>query len=491
MRRIARIQRPSAALTQCLQASASTPQHAAVCRAPTMIAAARTRELSTTPQRPFQKSGCLAEKSTPEEEKAAKQPKARAQGERHLARKEALLSQDNEAISEKEETISEKEETISEKEEALSKEEALTQQDDATPTTDAQQNQQRLQQEAAEQLLDNYELPAAEAEAAAFPEVETDLVLPPSDLAVAQREDELEADGVSYRPADSAHGLEVVGGLGGWFERDEHWGASKRYAGFAPTACVTDPGLLELNVRRAVAEALAVAAAAAAAGTGGEATATDKAPLLTGLWERGGREEAERALGLRLEVRGDGAVGVVAAEAEEVVQGLRWDPEAGPSVAQVGEEVGRQQFSPDEAREIVRSLDQGWKNISLHDVQLKFAVTKRILQLTGHAIPDSKLLSIHTAGQLVALLVKPEPPAKLADVLEQQGDLTSLPNVRVHATRRTPVHKHQEVGRWKVIVEELEKRKIPVTGDGGIGKFVGDKWLRGPRLPKNERKKRR
>lgn len=371
-------------------------------------------------------------------------------------------------------------------EEALAQEEILAQkEDDATPTTtDAQQQQAEA---AAEQLLDTYDPAEAEAEAeaaAALQEVETDLVLPPSDVAVAQREDELEADGVSYQPADSAQGLEVVGGLGGWFERDEHWGASKRYAGFAPTQRVADPSLLELNVRRAVAEALAVAAA------GGGAT-SDKAPLLTGLWERGGREEAERALGLRLEVRGDGAVGVVAADAEGIVSGLRWDPEAGSSVAKVGDEVGRQQFSPDEAREIVQSWDQGWKNISLHDVQLKFAVTKRILQLTGHAIPDAKLLTINTAGQLVALLVKPEPPTKVAEALEQQGELTSLPNVRVHATRRTPVHKHQEVGRWKVIVEELEKRKMPPTGDGGIGRFVEDKWLRGPRLPKNERKKRR
>ena len=61
----------------------------------------------------------------------------------------------------------------------------------------------------------------------------------------------------------------------------------------------------------------------------------------------------------------------------------------------------------------------------------------------------------------------------------------------MHATRRTPVHRHQEVGRWKIIVEELEKRKMPALGDGGIGAFVEDKWFRGPRLPKNERKKRR
>lgn len=332
MRRIARIQRPSAALTQCLQASVSTPQHTAVCRAAAATTAARrTRDFSTTPQRPFQSSGRLAEKPSPQEEKAAKT-----------------------------------EEALAEKEEALAQEEPTpTENEAATPTTEAEQ---QTPEEAAEQLLDTYDPAAAEAEAAALQEVETDLVLPPSDLAVAQREDELEADGVSYEPAETAHGLEVVGGLGGWFERDEHWGASKRYAGFAPSQRVTDSSLLELNVRRAVAEALAVAAAGAGA--------SDKAPLLTGLWERGGREEAERALGLRLEVRGDGAVGVVAADAEGVVQGLRWDPEApDASVAKAGDEVGAQQFSPDEAREIVQSWAQGWKNISLHDVQLKFAVS--------------------------------------------------------------------------------------------------------------------
>lgn len=336
MRRIARIQRPSAALTQCLQASASTPQHTAVCRAAAAATARPTRDFSTTPQRPFHSSRRLAQKPSPEEEKAAKT-----------------------------------EEALAEKEEALSQEEAAA----APPTTDAaEQQQEQTPEEAAEQLLDTYDPAEAEAEAA-LPEVETDLILPPSDLAVAQREDELEADGVSYTPAESAHGLEVVGGLGGWFERDEHWGASKRYAGFAPSRRVADPGLLELNVRRAVAEALAVAAAGGAA--------SDKAPLLTGLWERGGREEAERALALRLEVRGDGAVGVVAAEGEGVVQGLRWDPDApGAEVARAGDEVGPQQFSPDEAREIVQSWDQGWKNISLHDVQLKFAVSSSRLRST-------------------------------------------------------------------------------------------------------------
>lgn len=317
MRRIARIQRPTAVLAQCLQAPASTPQHTAACRA-AATCIQRRRDFSTTPQRPFHSSGRREEKSISDEEK----------------RRATKVADEPQAT---------------------------------TTETDAAAQQQ--QEAAAEQLLEAYDPDAAAAAAEEVAlEIDTDLVLPPEDVEVAPRGDELAADGVAYRPADTAHGLDVVGGLGGWFERDEHWGASKRYAGFAPTRRVADPALLELSVRRAVAEALAVAAAAA--------TGADKAPLLTGLWERGGREDAERALGLRLEVREDGAVGVVAADAEGVVRALRWDPEAaGSSVAAPGEEVGKQQFSPDEAREIVQSWDEGWKKISLHDAQLKFAVS--------------------------------------------------------------------------------------------------------------------
>jgi len=34
----------------------------------------------------------------------------------------------------------------------------------------------------------------------------------------------------------------------------------------------------------------------------------------------------------------------------------------------------------------------------------------------------------------------------------------------VHDHRQTPIHKHKEVGRWKVIEEELINRGLPVTG---------------------------
>lgn len=334
MRRIARIQRPSAALAQCLQAPASTPQHTAACRA-AATCLRRPRDFSTTPQRPFHSSGRHAERSTSDDEKSARAKEAPLQQQEERQRLAQAAAEEQRA---------------------------------ATPAADDAAQQQQPQQEGASQFLESYD-PDAPHETL---QVDTDLVLPPEAVEVAPREDELKADGVAYEPAETAHDLDVVGGLGGWFERDENWGASKRYAGFAPTTRVADPALLELNVRRAVAEALAVAAAAAGAASG----AADKAPLLTGLWERGGREDAERALALRLEVRGDGAVGVVAADAEGVVRALRWDPDApGSSVAGVGEEVGAQQFSPGEAREIVQAWDEGWKKISLHDAQLKFAVS--------------------------------------------------------------------------------------------------------------------
>lgn len=414
MRRIARLQRPSVAITQCLQASsASAPQHAVVCRAAAATAPSTTRgarDFSTTPQRTFHGSRTREDKPKVESVEVA-----------------------------------------------------------ARGTETAPTEVDTLQ--AAEELLESYN-PEAEP-----PRVDTDLALPPEEITLAPRADKVEEVEPDYAPAEHALGLEVVGGLKGWFERDDHWGGSKRYAGFVPTHKVQDAALLELSVRRAVVEALAV-------------SAQGDAELLTGLWERGEKEDAVRALGLGVEVAEDGSARL-AGDVEGVVRALRWDPEAPGSVAAADEEVGRQRFTADEAGEIVKTWDKTWKTISLRDVRLKFAVTKRILQLTGHTIPDSKLHAINTSGHLVSHLVKPPPATKVAEAIEQQGELPKLPNVRVHATRRTPVHKHQEVGRWKVIVEELEKRKIPTLGDGGIGAFVEDKWFRGPRLPKNERKKRR
>lgn len=63
----------------------------------------------------------------------------------------------------------------------------------------------------------------------------------------------------------------------------------------------------------------------------------------------------------------------------------------------------------------------------------------------------------------LALKVKPE-AAKLRDNRKLQNLNKDIPNVTVHVSRQTPIHKHKEVGRWKVIEEELINRGLPVTG---------------------------
>jgi hypothetical protein len=52
---------------------------------------------------------------------------------------------------------------------------------------------------------------------------------------------------------------------------------------------------------------------------------------------------------------------------------------------------------------------------------------------------------------------------KLAEVILANETLTELSNVTIHKRRVTPIDKHRQVGRWKVIKEELEKRDLPVT----------------------------
>lgn len=64
-------------------------------------------------------------------------------------------------------------------------------------------------------------------------------------------------------------------------------------------------------------------------------------------------------------------------------------------------------------------------------------------------------------------------------MIEAKGDLTELPNVKLYSRRVTPIDKEKMVGRWKVIVRELEKRGLPVTGTGGYEKNVESKWASG------------
>lgn len=54
-----------------------------------------------------------------------------------------------------------------------------------------------------------------------------------------------------------------------------------------------------------------------------------------------------------------------------------------------------------------------------------------------------------------------------------------LSNVRVFPRRVTPIDKEKMVGRWKVIVRELEKRELPVIGTGDYGAPIEKRWVEG------------
>lgn len=88
--------------------------------------------------------------------------------------------------------------------------------------------------------------------------------------------------------------------------------------------------------------------------------------------------------------------------------------------------------------------------------------------------------TIHTAQDLLAIIVKPEPPKKLHDeLLASRPEMVALPNVSVRARRVTPIDRAKADGSWKVIVRELQKRDLPITGTKGLGPPVEKAWMRG------------
>jgi hypothetical protein len=49
---------------------------------------------------------------------------------------------------------------------------------------------------------------------------------------------------------------------------------------------------------------------------------------------------------------------------------------------------------------------------------------------------------------------------------QKQTLLEGVMNVEMQGRRRTPIDKEKELGRWKVIEQELRSRDLPVVGRG-------------------------
>ncbi|TDZ34331.1 hypothetical protein CTRI78_v011618 [Colletotrichum trifolii] len=269
---------------------------------------------------------------------------------------------------------------------------------------------------------------------------------------------------MTYVRANTIDELEEVELPEGWWDRNDRWGPESQYAGFSARAIserITDPNVLKLAVRQAVAEVVAV-------------NALGQGEKLKEKWNVTGRAALDKALKLRI---GRTENGEFLVEDKESVQS---DIVSALSAEASGEETGvfADVISAEEAKEIVESLDSEWLQTPLQDPAVKFAVHKRVFQLTGQYVNDAKLLTVGTAGSFVATVVKPPKPTKVAEAIAEQ-ELPQLRNVRVFDRRVTPIDKETMVGRWKVIKEELEKRSLPVTGHEHLPRPVQRGWITG------------
>ncbi|KAF9873425.1 hypothetical protein CkaCkLH20_09238 [Colletotrichum karsti] len=279
----------------------------------------------------------------------------------------------------------------------------------------------------------------------------------------------LETEG--YVPAKTIDELEEIGGLDGWWE--QRWSAAEQYVGFSSRSIankIEDGAVCEALVRQALVETLVL-------------SQLDKEALKR-KWVPGDREDFNRATAISLEAIGaEGAVPEAQKEAAETIVQMLQGIGRAETTTQVdqdsGHEATRIPISADEAQVLVQSWDPKWKAISLQDPLLKFALHKRVFQLTGHYIHDAKLAQMKTVGHLIAAVVKPPKPAKVIEAIYAQGSLPELPNVKLSHRRITPIDKEKAVGRWKVIQEELEKRGLPVTGHEHLPRPVQRDWIQG------------
>ncbi|RYP35933.1 hypothetical protein DL767_003622 [Monosporascus sp. MG133] len=301
-------------------------------------------------------------------------------------------------------------------------------------------------------------------------EPQGDLYVTPPRRTTAERPEEV-ADS-SYVPATVADGLESVGGLENWWEKKDHWKGG--FVGFRPKRKIVEPLVLEAAVRRAVAEAFALR----------QAGRNDD---LVGVWPEGDLHQMRRSLELGITVAEDGQVSLNG-DVAGLLEDLSWkdglqEPAEGSATGDSSAPrtaAKKTVLSAEEVSVHKVSWDASWKSVALDDPRMKFAVTKRIFQLTGQLVPDHKLPEITNAHTLLRVLQKPPKPQTLTEeILKRRQELVELPNVTFSAKRVTRGDKEKAVGRFKLIEEELRMRELPLEGHGFARKNKEREWLKG------------
>ncbi|KAL8947350.1 MAG: hypothetical protein Q9222_006362 [Ikaeria aurantiellina] len=117
-------------------------------------------------------------------------------------------------------------------------------------------------------------------------------------------------------------------------------------------------------------------------------------------------------------------------------------------------------------------------SIALTDPETKFAIIKRVMQLTGIRIPDPIVQSIDSSQALWNHLAQKPKPKKLAQILiggrdispakkkflkqKQIPELSTLSNVRILPSKLVPEMNESALGRQKVVEQHLDQHDIPV-----------------------------
>lgn len=89
-------------------------------------------------------------------------------------------------------------------------------------------------------------------------------------------------------------------------------------------------------------------------------------------------------------------------------------------------------------------------------------ISKHLLQLSGYKIPDVVMDQCSSANDLLLALrrVAQPKPTKVYDVLASDTRLANLTNVTIHQKRIKMHEKEAQVGRWKLIEAEFQKRGL-------------------------------
>jgi len=277
-----------------------------------------------------------------------------------------------------------------------------------------------------------------------------------------------------YEPATTWDGLERVGGFGGWWK--ENWDPEHQFKGFLPSEVLKTPAEITKKLHLAVVEVLASQQA-------GESLVEISRPEP--------RRDATVDVQTLAPAVNETTMKAAPTESEEDVAADRSAidplPPSSILIESPASEETSQKGRPTESEEdvaadrspedplsgpnasltyqsLISQLGPAWLQVSLKNPEVKLAVLKRTMQLTGICIPDHVIQSADIVQDLLAQLIKPAKPAKLAAALAEKEDLLTLPNVSIIKRRVTPIDKERRIGGWKVIESELMARDLPVTG---------------------------